>query len=166
MTEPDIAAAVQAKTYVKRIALRELVERGSVTRSGEGVRGSPFKYEVARSEVACSLVPAPIEKTGNEKPSEQGPSESKKNLVPVTYKSVRNKETRNSEALDECLSIDQKLVPAKTEDSTNPEEPGTGNSAGSSPTVRPKRPQVGFRRRERRRLGCLTRLRRRPRAGR
>jgi hypothetical protein len=154
MSEPEIDDAIQAKTIVKRKALRELVQQGSVIRSGEGVRGSPFMYEVARFPV-----PVPIEKSGNEKAfegvSEQGASEGKKNVVPVTYKSVRDEKRESLEAPNWCSNIDQKLVPGKVEDSPNPEEPGTGNSARPSPTVR---------QREQRRPQCLTPGRRRPRA--
>jgi len=153
MSEPEIDDAIQAKTIVKRRALRELVQRGSIIRSGEGVRGSPFMYEVA-----CYPVPAPTENNGNEKAFEgvsEETSEGKKNVVPVTYMYVRNEKRESLEAPDGCSNIDQKLVPGKVEDSTNPEEPGTGNSARPSPTVR---------QREQRRPQCLTRGRRRPRA--
>jgi hypothetical protein len=153
MSEPDIDAAIQAKTYVKRKALRELVEQGSIIRSGEGVRGSPFMYEVARFPV-----PAPIENNGNERPSEQGASEGKKNVVPVTYMYVRNKKRESLEAPDGCSNIGQKLVPGKVEDSTNPEEPGTGNSAAHPDGAGAER------KRQWRIPQRLTRPRRRPRA--
>ncbi len=46
--EPDIMEAVEGKTQVKRAALRALVDRGSVARTGAGKKGDPYRYADSR----------------------------------------------------------------------------------------------------------------------
>ena len=48
-TEPEIDAAVEGKTEVKRKALRELVGQGKIGRDGSGKRGDPFRYSLVPS---------------------------------------------------------------------------------------------------------------------
>jgi len=127
MSEPEICEEVQAKTAIKRKALHELTRQGKISRSGSGKRGNPFKYEIA-----CSLVPGPIENNGNKKPIEgglEGPIEGDKKLVPLVRNIYGNKETRNLSPSIERVNIGEKLVPAKTEISSIPENPGTSKYA-------------------------------------
>ncbi len=48
-TEPEIDDRVDGKTTLKRKALRDLAENGSVTREGSGKRGAPYKYSFSCS---------------------------------------------------------------------------------------------------------------------
>ena len=48
--EPEIVAHVEGANAVKRKALRSLVERGQVERTGTGKKGNPFKYSFACTE--------------------------------------------------------------------------------------------------------------------
>ena len=118
MTQPEIDDAVQAKTLVKRKALRELVQQGSITRSGSGVRGDPFMYQVA-----CFPVPAPIDNSENKKPLE-GVSEDDKILVPNIPFIHTEQENKKQESL---LNVEEKLVPTKMDNDANPAMPGISN---------------------------------------
>jgi hypothetical protein len=125
MSEPEIGDAVQAKTYLKRKALREMTRQGKIIRSGSGKRGDPFEYGIA-----CSLVPSPIENIGNKKPFEGVSEESfegEKKVVPSIRNTYGNKETRNFYPPEGCGNIDEKVVPAKIGISPNSEKPGTSN---------------------------------------
>jgi AAA domain len=123
MTEPEINEVVQARNHLKRKAVRELLQQGSITRSGSGVRGDPYKYGIA-----CTLVPGLIENSGDTKAfggvSEET-SEGKKILVPIIHSIYGGQEYKKQEAL---LNVEEKLVPTKTENSTNSAKPGTSNS--------------------------------------
>jgi hypothetical protein len=126
MTEPEIDGAIEGKTTIKRKALRELTRQGKVTRSGSGKRGDPFEYGID-----CSLVPTPIEGTRNKKPFEgvsEETFEGEKKVVPSIRNIYGNKGTRNFNPIEECVNIDEKVVPAKTGNSLNSEKPGTSNS--------------------------------------
>ena len=46
MMEPEIDDKVEGNTAVKRKALRSLVNTGHVLRTGGGVRGNPYRYQV------------------------------------------------------------------------------------------------------------------------
>lgn len=119
MTEPEIDDAVQAKTVVKRKALRGLVQQGSITRSSSGVRGDPFMYQVA-----CFPVPTLMHNNKN-KEALEGVSEGEKETCSHISSIHKEQENKKQETL---LNVKKKLVPAKTENSANPAMPGTSNS--------------------------------------
>jgi len=48
-TEPEISEGVEGKTVYKRAALRSLFGAGKLIRSGKGVSGDPFRYNVSFS---------------------------------------------------------------------------------------------------------------------
>ena len=54
LTEAEIVSLVEARTKVQRRALRELLCREHVSRTGRGGKGDPYRYEVTN---ACSHVP-------------------------------------------------------------------------------------------------------------
>jgi hypothetical protein len=49
-TEKEIEHAVEGRTTVKRFALRELLKGGAIVSTGEGKRGSAFRYSVLGTE--------------------------------------------------------------------------------------------------------------------
>jgi hypothetical protein len=126
MTEPEIDAAIEGKTTVKRRALRELTGNGRIARSGSGKRGDPFRYEKG-----CSIVPAPIEETRNKKPNEGLPEEpngDEKKVVPAIRNIDGNKGTSNFPPLERRGNTGDLLVLAKTGVPLNFEKPGTSFS--------------------------------------
>jgi len=54
LTEAEIESLVEARTKLQRRALRELVCREHVSRTGRGGKGDPYRYEVTNT---CSHVP-------------------------------------------------------------------------------------------------------------
>lgn len=119
MTEPEIDDVVQAKTVVKRKALREMVQQGSIIRSGSGVRGDPFVYQVA-----CFPVPHLMQNNGNKKALE-GVSEGKQETCSRISSICMEQENKQQETL---LNVEEKLVPAKTGNDATSIQPGTSNS--------------------------------------
>jgi hypothetical protein len=64
LTEEEVDHRVNGRTGRKRAALRRLVSRDAVVRSGKGVRGDGYRYSVPRAGTSdsgfsfpCSLVP-------------------------------------------------------------------------------------------------------------
>jgi len=118
MTEPEIDESLQAKTVVKRKALRELLQQGSITRSGSGVRGDPFMYQVA-----CFPVPHLMQHNENKKALE-GVSEGEKESCSHISSICMEQENKKQQTL---LNVEEKLVPAKMESAANSAQPGTSN---------------------------------------
>ncbi len=63
--ESDIVAAVEGRTGLIRETLRQLCASGDISRTGEGVRNSPYQY-------SRFLVPTSIREQENEKPEAGG----------------------------------------------------------------------------------------------
>ena len=63
-TEPEIEAGVKSKTTVKRSALRSLVEKGRIIRTGKGARTQPYLYSICSD--SCSHDPHQAEQSSNE----------------------------------------------------------------------------------------------------
>jgi len=54
-TEPEICQMVEGKVGVKRVALRELVSKGRINRTGGGKKGDPYHYRLAAGfSFSCS----------------------------------------------------------------------------------------------------------------
>ncbi len=118
LIEPEINDVCEGRTSLKRQAIRDLVGRGKVIRSGSGRRGDPYTYAKA-----CSLVPDPIEKNGNKKPTEDSPEDQEK-LVPNIHRCSGNKKTRNGNEPESGINGGQKLVPGETAPDPHSEEGG------------------------------------------
>ena len=69
ITEPELAETVEGRTALQRYALRRLVSREQVSRTGKGGKGDPYRYAIP---VPCSLVPY------------KGREQANKNLVSCT----------------------------------------------------------------------------------
>jgi KaiC/GvpD/RAD55 family RecA-like ATPase len=69
LTEPQLEELVDARTTVKRRALRDLVRREQALRTGRGGKGDPYRYSVIHS---CSLVPPIGWEQENNNPRSQG----------------------------------------------------------------------------------------------
>src|SRR5262249_17849244 len=50
VTEPEIAADIEARTQTERPALRGLVRDGQVSRTGKGTKGNAYRYQLAHRE--------------------------------------------------------------------------------------------------------------------
>jgi hypothetical protein len=112
LTEPEIGAAVEGKTTLKRKALRDLTRQGKIVRLGTGKRGDPFKY------VSCFLVPDPLENSGDKKlpyKTAEAIFEMPEKVVPGFHTYMGNKGTSNENSPKDSASIEEKVVPGKAE---------------------------------------------------